>query len=515
MLAACSAFAFLACGASLLRTSSQAKRPCYETDGLRLWTQHRSRWQASHFGPDALTRTPRRGIQTITRLASVHLGVHKPANGGCSMRARGAATAAFVTALVVHRADAFSLVLNAANSSSFRFSFSGSRHASLRFELWPEAGGEAAATPLLCGVAVSVPGTEPATLTLTDLPESTAFKLTYAFVQGSGLASADGSLWVVLPEATLAASDTCWTCVFASLSLYSVAWSQVLRREGAVAPASRSDVSPLCSCWLCDGAGALCRVAPQDACDSARFQASPPVGAVDESLDVPSTSLPPPLLPVLPPPPSPPQPPEPPSPPLPPWFLEYWPQLAVPSPARPPPPSVSGMAGAAPADSTPPLAPWWLGSRGTSDSPPPPRLNTTGVPWWALLQEDLASPPPPGVAPTDVVAQNYNGSPPGPMGDTTQLQQAIEGWLSAVPALSAPAAGGTSAAAVLASVLADVVSRAEAKRPTAAVATALGLGGAAAASVWNLWTSPVVGPYLLELWAQAESAVWPGAQGAG
>ena len=91
----------------------------------------------------------------------------------------------------------------------------------------------------------------------------------------------------------------------------------------------------------------------------------------------------------------------------------------------------------------------------------------------------------------------------------------IEGWLGAVPALAAPTAGGTSAAAVLSSVLADVISRAEAKRPTAAVATALGLGGAAAASVWNLWTSPVVGPYLLELWAQAESAVWPGAQGAG
>ena len=436
------------------------------------------------------------------------------------MRARDAATAAVVAALLA-RADAFSLVLDAANSSSFRFSFSGSLHAALQFELWPQAGGGAVASPLLCGVAVTVPDLESATLTLTDLPESSAFTLTYTLMQGSGSAADGGSVWVVLPEAwhtttaVDASSDTCWSCVFASLSLYSVVWTRALSHEGDVLPASRSNVSPLCSCWLCDGAGS-CSVAPHDTCESARAQASPPREAVDASLGVPSTASPPPLSPVLPSPPSAPQPPQPPSPPLPPWFLEYWPQLAVPPPTRPPPPSVSGMAGAAPsADSMPP-PPWWLGSRGTSNPPPPLRLNTTtGVPWWALLQEDPASPPPGSAAPADVVAQNFNGSPPGPTSDTAQVQQMIEGWLGAVPALAAPTAGGTSAAAVLSSVLADVISRAEAKRPTAAVATALGLGGAAAASVWNLWTSPVVGPYLLELWAQAESAVWPGAQGAG
>ena len=108
-----------------------------------------------------------------------------------------------------------------------------------------------------------------------------------------------------------------------------------------------------------------------------------------------------------------------------------------------------------------------------------------------------------------------SGSPPAPPGDTTQLQQVLESWLSAVPLLAAPAGGGASPASVIASVLADVVARKEATRPSAAAATVLGLGAAAVSSAWGLWTSPVVGPYLLELWAQAESAVWPGAQGAG
>lgn len=365
----------------------------------------------------------------------------------------------------------------------------------------------AAAEPVMCGTALAVAGAaQPATLTLSDLPENARFELAYTLFDGSEASS--GFAWVVLPSADAIASDTCWTCFLASLSFYSVAWSRALRHDGALAPAAfQQRLDGSCACWVCDGAGGACRSAPRDACAAPApvLQSPPPANDDAVPLAAPTPS----------PPPSPP--PLPPAPPPAPWFLEYWPQLAVPPAGRPPPPAVSGLAGP---QAMPPARPppWWLGSRGTSYPPPPPQLpsNTTGdVPWWALLGEESASPPPPSPSGADVLAQMLNGIPPGPPGDTTPLQQALEGWLSTVPSLAAPAGGGTSPASVLASVLADMLARKEDTRPSAAAATVIGLGAAAASSWWGLWTSPVFGPYILELWAQAESAVWPCAKGAG
>lgn len=420
------------------------------------------------------------------------------------MRARSAATAACVAAALLARA-ASAVVIGAANGSSFTVSFRGGtdQPTALRFSLSFADAAEAAAEPVMCGTALAIPGVpQPTTLTLLDLPESARFELAYTLFDGADASS--GSAWVVLPSADAVASDTCWTGVLASLSFYSVAWSRALRRDGGFAPAAfQQRFGGSCACWVCDGAGGACRSAPREACAApAPDLQSPPND--DNIVVLASPALPPPL-----------PPPPPASPPLP-WFLEYWPQLAVPPAGRPPPPAVSGLAGPV---AVPPARPppWWLGSRGTSSypSPPPLQSNTTAdVPWWALLGEESASPPPPSPSGADVFAQMLN-VPPGPPGDTTPLQQALEGWLSAVPSLAAPAGGGTSPASVLASVLADMLARKEAARPSAAAATVIGLGAAAASSWWGLWTSPVFGPYLLELLAQAESAVWPGAKGAG
>ena len=436
----------------------------------------------------------------------------------CSMRARGAAAAACVAAvLLTHRARAVSI--DAADSSSFRVAFNSTADelAVLRFELSTAA--RVADMPFLCGVALAQPGiAEDATLNLTDLPESAALAFSYTLSDGSE--SRGGAAWVVLPSADAGEiADTCWTCVFASLSLYAVAWTQALRRGTPFVPVSvfqQPDES--CACWVCGAADGVCRPAQHDACDLQ----SPSPAVVDDSMASSPAASP---LSMPPQPPQVPSAPPPPWSPPPPWWLEFWPQLAVPQAGRPPPPAVSGMAGpqtfqqppAAPPPALP--SPWWLSSRGSSDSSPPPQLQsniTAGVPWWALLGEDAASPPPPALQGADVVAQTLgSGSPPAPAGDTSALQQALEGWLSAVPSLAAPVGGGTSPAAIVASVLADVVARKEAKRPSAAAATAIGLGAAAASSLWGLWTSPVLGPYVLELWAQAESTVWPGAKGAG
>jgi hypothetical protein len=155
-----------------------------------------------------------------------------------------------------------------------------------------------------------------------------------------------------------------------------------------------------------------------------------------------------------------------------------------------------------------------MGTRGGSPPPPPrPPVNSSDagdeLPWWALLDDSsgAAAVPPPGAAEVSIAFAEDGGA----------FVQQVQAWLSSAPALAAPVGGGAAPGAVLASVLADLVAR-NGVVPPAALATAAaatGLGAAAFASLFSLWTSPVYGPYLLEAWAQAESAIWPGAAGAG
>ncbi len=95
------------------------------------------------------------------------------------------------------------------------------------------------------------------------------------------------------------------------------------------------------------------------------------------------------------------------------------------------------------------------------------------------------------------------------------LTTRVQDWLATSPALAMPSGEGAAPAAVLLSVLSDALSRTSDVKPAALTAGAVALGAAAVATALNLWNSPVYGPYMVLAFAQLESAVWPGAQGAG
>jgi hypothetical protein len=448
------------------------------------------------------------------------------------------------------------LLISAASASSFDVSFAtaGDASATLRYAAAlaePVDGADDASSwssslstslPLECGTAHAAPGAAAAvTLSLSGLPRGASVALSFSLTPdggaGGNVPAVQHTAWVVLPRADDGAEDdVCWTCVLATLSLYAAAWQSPHARLSAPPPAQLGDAffaalataspaAPGCICWRCDGVGGAC--APADDCateaQTMQQQSAPPSPDAPVAAPPLPPSPPSPPLPHPPPrpPPSPPAPPPPPPVPPPPWFLEYWPELAVLQP--PPPPRIAALSGPPTPSARPvPPPPWWMGSRGSRPPPPPPRSTaqappgdagnaTAAPPWWEQLVNERVSASPPPLPPPGTSAEVSAAFAEG-----ESIASYVQQWLSSAPALAAPTAGGgSSPAAVLASVLADALSRTADKQPSAAAAAAAALGAAWFASAWSLWTSPVYGPYIIELWAQAESAIWPGAPGAG
>ena len=164
----------------------------------------------------------------------------------------------------------------------------------------------------------------------------------------------------------------------------------------------------------------------------------------------------------------------------------------------------SGTAPPAAVPATPPLPPF------QSPSPPLPPIGISALdgpssaepppaPWWEQMQ-GLQAPPPP-VDAVRLAALEWMATLAG--GE----------WQETLPPEDASASPAP--LAVFSSILRDVLSRVGDSPVVAGKASEVALATALVASLFNLWQSPIYGPYLLQVWAKGEGSIWPNAAGAG
>lgn len=152
------------------------------------------------------------------------------------------------------------------------------------------------------------------------------------------------------------------------------------------------------------------------------------------------------------------------------------PPLQSPSPPTPlmPPIGISALDG--PSSAEPPPAPWWEQTQGlAAPQPPVDAVRLAALEWMAAL--------------------------------------AGGEWQETLPPESASASPAP--LTVLSSILRDALSRVGDSPVVAGKASEVALATALTASLFNLWQSPIYGPYLLQAWAKSEGSIWPNAAGAG